>query len=196
MARKKEFDQTEVLTKAMEIFWQQGFEATSVDDLVKRMGINRGSLYDTFEDKHTLFLAVIQHYDNTVINPFLSDLDNACTSGSAKQAIINFFHETVSISIAENQRRGCLVTNAAVELAPHDADAEKSIVNSLKRIESAFYVCLAKARQNREISNKHDLRSLARFLTSSLQGLRVMAKVNQDPKFLFDIVNTIVSVLD
>src|ERR1700730_2144482 len=62
MARQKEFDRDEVLHKAMEVFWSRGYEASSIQDLVKRMGINRQSLYDTFGDKHTLYLQALDRY--------------------------------------------------------------------------------------------------------------------------------------
>lgn len=55
MGRSREFDENVVLQKAMELFWKQGYEKTSLNDLVEHMGIHRRSLYDTFGDKHTLF---------------------------------------------------------------------------------------------------------------------------------------------
>ncbi|WP_246772684.1 TetR/AcrR family transcriptional regulator [Paenibacillus polymyxa] len=68
MSRSKEFDETEVLDKAMQLFWEQGYEKTSMTDLVKHMGIHRRSLYDTFGDKHTLFLMALDRYDNTSVS--------------------------------------------------------------------------------------------------------------------------------
>ena len=67
MARPKEFDRTQALDKAMHLFWQQGYEATSMQDLCNHMGINRGSLYDTYGNKHSLFLEGIQRYIAVII---------------------------------------------------------------------------------------------------------------------------------
>jgi TetR/AcrR family transcriptional regulator, transcriptional repressor for nem operon len=193
MARRKEFNREEVLEKAMETFWCKGYEATSIEDLVKQMGINRGSLYDTFGDKRTLFLEAIAHYDNTVTSKAIAKLQ---APGSAKQAIANYFQELVDRSIADRQRRGCLLTNSVVELGPHDPDAASHLAANLQRLETAFYKALVKARDEGEISYHKDIRALARFFTSSLQGLRVMSKVNPDPLTLRDISHAIVSVLD
>jgi TetR/AcrR family transcriptional repressor of nem operon len=193
MARRKEFDRDEVLEKAMEAFWCQGYEATSIEDLVKHMGINRGSLYDTFRDKRTLFLEAIAHYDNTVTSKAIAELE---APGSAKQAIANYFQSLVERATLDRQRRGCFLTNSVVELAAHDPDAASRLAANLQRLESAFYNALVRAKAEGEISQHKDIRALARFFTSSLQGLRVMSKVNPEPSALQDAANVIVSVLD
>lgn len=193
MARRKEFDRDEVLERAMEAFWYKGYEATSIEELVKQMGINRGSLYDTFGDKRTLFLEAIAHYDNTITSKIIEKLE---APGSAKQAIANYFQELVEKAIADRQRRGCLLTNSVVELGAHDPEAAKYLAANLHRMETAFYKALVRAKAQGEISQHQDLRVLARFLTSNIQGLRVMSKINPDPSTLQDIVDAIVSVLD
>lgn len=193
MARKKEFDREEVLQKAMETFWCQGYEATSMDNLVKQMGINRGSLYDTFGDKRSLFLAAIAYYNDTAISQFVAKLE---APEAAKQAIIDHFQNMIECAVADPKRRGCFVTNTAVELCPHDPDTAALIAGNLQRLENAFYTALVRARDKGEISQAKDLRALARFLTCSWQGLSVVAKVNPDLSILQDIVNAIASVLD
>ena len=193
MARHKEFDKEEVLEKAMTTFWRYGYEGTSIQNLVENMGINRGSIYDTFGDKHSLFLAAIAHYNETVVKKAILALE---APGASKQAIIDRFYSIIDRAVADKDRKGCLLTNTVVELCPHDPDTASRIAADLKRIENAFKKALSTAQQKRELSDKHDLTALARYLTSSLQGLRVISKVNPDPESLRDIAKVALSVLD
>jgi len=193
MPRKKEFDEFEVLNRAMEIFWHKGYEATSVQDLVEEMGINRGSLYGTFSDKRALFLAAIQHYDRTVVSHVVAYLHRP---GSARDAIEEYIRSEVRHAVEDRHRQGCFVTNSAVEVGPHDEEAEEQLCASLKRIESAFYDALVLAKAHGEIRTRRDLKALARFLTSSLQGIRVMSRVNPDREMLTSVADIIIAALD
>lgn len=193
MPRKKEFDEFEVLHRAMEIFWHKGYEATSVQDLVEQMGINRGSLYGTFSDKRALFLAAIQYYDQTVISSVVRVLHNP---GSPRRAIENYIRSVVEGAVQDRERQGCFLTNSAVEVGPHDPEAEERLKASLQRIEAAFLDALIAARQTGEIRTRRDLRDVARFLTSSLQGIRVMSRVNPDRDALNAIADIIIASLD
>lgn len=193
MPRKKEFDEYEVLQRAMEIFWHKGYEATSVQDLVEQMGINRGSLYGTFSDKRALFLAAIQYYDQTIISSVVRVLHSP---GSPRRAIEGYIRSVAEGAAQDRDRQGCFLTNSAVEVGPHDPEAEQRLQASLQRIEAAFLDALIDARQLGEIRTRRDLRDLARFLTSSLQGLRVMSRVNPNRDALMAIADIIIGTLD
>ena len=193
MARKKEFDQDQALEQAMQVFWLKGYEATSIQDLVQQMGINRGSLYDTFGDKRSLFLSAIAFYDAEIVSAILQGLEQP---GSAKQAIHDYLHAFVHRAHSDPQGRGCLITNAAVELSPHDSEVKARVVANLSRIESALCRTLRRAQQQGEISEDKDPKVLARFLLNTLQGLRVITKVDPDPERLQDIVTTTLAILD
>lgn len=193
MARHKEFNREAALIKAMETFWRSGYEGTSMQDLVESMGINRGSLYDTFKDKRSLFLEAVTYYEATVIDSLVKSLE---ASSASKQTIIDYFNGLIDHIEADPEHRGCLITNTAIELCAHDPEAEKRINSNFKRIEQAFYQALLKGQSQGEISPDQDLHALARFLTCNLQGLRVMSRVNPNPKTLQDVVQVIVSVLN
>lgn len=193
MARQKEFDREAVLEKAMDTFWRFGFEGTSIQTLVESMGINRGSLYDTFGDKHSLFEAAITHYEKTKMQDMVDYLQEF---GASKLAIINMFNHLIDQSISDQKPRGCFLTNTAIELCPHNPKIAKKVVMNLKIIEKAFYKVLVNAQEKGEISTKQDLNSIAQYLTSSLQGLRVISKINQEPEFLNNVVKVTLSVLD
>lgn len=193
MARHKEFNQQDALEKAMETFWQHGYEGTSIQDLVKSMGINRGSLYDTFGDKHSLYLAAIAHYDETIVQKIVNRLESPDAS---KQVIMDYFDELVERALDDQTRCGCFMTNAAVELCPHDTEATKRIQTNLQRIENAFYHVLECAKAKGELKSNKDPKALAYYLTCLLQGLRVTAKVNPKREILEDIVQIALSILD
>lgn len=192
MARQKEFDREDVLQKAMDVFWSQGYEATSIQDLVEAMGINRGSLYDTFKDKQTLFRLALAHYDDTIISQAIAKLE---APGASKLETMQFFYRLVEDAVADSRRRGCLITNSAVELAATDPEMAERIAANLKRLEMAFYRALARARDKGEIA-KNDLWALARFCVTCAQGLRVIAKVNPASEALQDTVRVVETTLE
>ncbi len=193
MARHKEFDREVVLEKAMATFWRYGYEGTSVQTLVENMGINRGSIYDTFGDKRSLFLAAIQHYNEAVVKKLIVALE---APDASKQVIIDRFYNLIDRAVADKDRKGCLLVNTAVEVCPHDAHTASQIAADFKRIENAFKKALSRAREKGELSGDRDVTALARYLTCNLQGLRVISKVNPDPKFLRDIAKVALSALD
>src|SRR5262245_10373536 len=101
MARSKEFEINEVLDKAINLFWRQGYEKTSIQDLVDGMGIHRRSLYDTFGDKHQLFMDALNRYNAMTSSKITKRIER---SASVKQAIRQLFEMTISLE--ENQTKG------------------------------------------------------------------------------------------
>jgi len=193
MARKKEFDKEEVLAKAMNTFWRYGYEGTSMQTLVKTMGINRGSLYDTFGDKRSLFQSAIAHYEQTVMEKMITTLK---MPDVGKQTIINLFQDLVIKSLEEQNCYGCFITNTAIELCPDDAETQQRINDDLRSVTLAFEHALNQAQSQGEIPRDRNIACLAQYLTCSIQGLRVMGKVNRDRETLNNIVKVILSVLD
>lgn len=193
MARPREFDHDDVLDKAVEVFWAKGYEATSVQDLVDATGLHRGSIYAAFGSKQQLFIHVLDRYADVVVRKLL-DILEADTSG--KSAIRHFFAAIVEHIVNGGSLRGCLVTNSAVERALSDSDTAEKVGACLTRFESGFYCTLLQAQTAGEVNNARDIRALARFLTSSLQGLLVIGKVQTERKMLEDIVQVTLSVLD
>ena len=185
MPRPPEFEREVVLDRAMRAFWSRGYEATSIQHLVERTGIQRGSLYGAFGDKRALFLAAIEHYDRVMTAKLLATLD---APGSGLGAIRRFFRLKVDAAQERSRPRGCLVTNSATELASRDRRTASRIGATLGRIEAAFHRAVIRGQQAGEIDPERDARALARFLTSSAQGLSVMAKASPERAPLEDIV--------
>ncbi|WP_067728762.1 TetR/AcrR family transcriptional regulator [Oceanobacillus damuensis] len=191
MARIKEYDENEVLQKAMVLFWEQGYEKTSIQDLVTHMGIHRRSIYDTFGDKHTLFMRALDRYDEVIgtkIDSQVKSLD------SVKQAIRRLFE----IAIYKNEKKpiGCLTVNTAVELFLHDEEIAEKVVDSFSKTERLLNELLLRGQTLGEISHHHDAEKLSQFMHNSLVGLRVLAKTSDDKEKLESIIDMTLSVLD
>ena len=193
MARPKEFDREQALDRAMAAFWSKGYEATSIEDLVARMGIQRGSLYGTFGDKRSLFLSALDRYQRVVARELFDALE---APGSGLAAIRRFFRLRVESALDRRRPAGCLVTNSAVELSGRDRGAAARVGGSLAKMEGAFLRALERARAAGELPAARDLRALARFLTSSAQGLSVMAKALPDRAILDDVVSVVLAALE
>lgn len=191
MARKKEFDPEKALDKAMNIFWLKGYDATSVDDLCTAMGIKRGSLYDTFGDKRTLFLKSLNRYTqkNDESSDFLDELD------SALEAISTIFYSALEEAINDPHCRGCFMVNTITELAAIDIEIANFGKDQGVKFEKSFYDLLVRAEKNGEIEVNQDLHAKAQFLVNAFFGLRVTAKVNQNRMALENIVKTTLSIL-
>jgi TetR/AcrR family transcriptional repressor of nem operon len=190
--RPPEFEREVVLDRAMRAFWSRGYEATSIQHLVERTGIQRGSLYGAFGDKRALFLAAIEHYDRVMTAKLLATLD---APGSGLGAIRRFFRLKVAAAQERSRPRGCLVTNSATGLASRDRRTASRIGATLGRIEAAFHRAVIRGQQAGEIDPERDARALARFLTSSAQGLSVMAKASPERAPLEDIVKVTLEVV-
>jgi TetR/AcrR family transcriptional repressor of nem operon len=193
MPRQREFDREVALDRAMDAFWTKGYAATSVEDLVTRMRIQRGSLYATFGDKRSLFLQALERYQRVVARELLEALE---APGSGLAAIRRFFRLRVERALDRSRPPGCLVTNSAVELARRDRGAADRVGGSLARLEAAFLRALERARARGELASTGDLRALARFLTSSAQGLSVMAKAFPERRVLEDVVGVVLAALE
>ncbi|WP_425671194.1 TetR/AcrR family transcriptional regulator [Bacillus subtilis] len=191
MARSKEFDEKAVLRKAMEVFWEQGYEKTSMQDLVNHMGIHRRSIYDTFGDKRSLFLASLNHYEELVVNEMESIISR---TSSIKQAIRDVF--IFVLNSIEQYPKGCLSVNAAIELSLLDKEIGRIVTKMFNRTEDMFNNLIKRGQTSGEISKEIDSDNISRFLHNNLVGIRVLIKTNYSKKELEGIITLALSVLD
>lgn len=192
MARTREFDESVALERAMERFWSHGYEATSVQDLVESMGVNRGSLYATFGDKRDLFERALEHYDAQYRAKRLEQLAEA---HPPREAIEAFFRTVVEDSLDDRRRRGCFIVNTALELAAHDAEMQARVARSLKAIEGFFRRLIVHAQDAGAIDPEKDARALASLLLGALLGIRVLARARPERKLLKRIADTALEAL-
>jgi TetR/AcrR family transcriptional repressor of nem operon len=184
MARPRGFDREEVLDRAVELFWTHGYDRTSVQDLVDSMGIQRGSLYAAFGDKHQLFLEALDRYEERF---YQSMRELMSASDSPEEGIRRVFEAVLVDCACDDGTKGCFITNAAVALADSDPDTAARVRSNLGRVEETFFEALSPVRA--------DARALARFLTNSFQGLRVLSKCCVDHGILRDAVEVTLLVL-
>jgi len=193
MARTKDFDENEVLTKAIQLFWHKGYNATSMQDLVDGLGISRSSLYDTYSDKHTLFLKALESYQkagNAKINDILDQ------STSAKETVIKLMELATNDLVGDKQQKGCFMVNAEVEVAPHDQAVNKLVCQNEQQMENAFFQVIKNGQESGEIKNAQDALVLAKFIFNAVKGMQVTAKSSPDATSFSNIIKLTVAVLD
>lgn len=192
MARPKTFNKEEVIDKAVEVFWAKGYEATSIQDLIDAMGIQRGSLYGTFGSKQQLFLKSLDRYGVVVVNKLLELLES---KPSAIESIELFFAQLVEHLLTAGDLRSCLITNSAIERGLRDDETKQQVLYLLNQLEKGFYKTLLRANKNNELPSQLDLKMIANYLTSSMQGLLVMGKVCSERSVLEGINLVTLSIL-
>jgi len=173
MPRPKQFDPDKILDQAMRLFWQKGYEATSIQDLVETLGVNRFSLYDSFGDKRSLFLRSLERYTDQVFARSLIELE---ASELGLVAIENYFATLARFAGSSGSRRGCLLVNTAVEQASHDRATHTYVKDQYERVEQAFKGALLRAQAKGELRPGPDLTDRARSLVLVAQGCLVSMK--------------------
>ena len=182
MARPVEFDEDKVLTNAMEQFWKEGYEASSVRKLLDCTGINRGTLYNSFGDKDTFFRACVEYYNTIVqkqIESSLKDENLSCWN-----AIEAYFEETIS-NVSQKQRAmGCMLVNSLCESVNQNRVLRKLVRDSLMLIRKEFLVRLSEAKANKKLKKGLGIDFAADVLMNTLYGLRVNSRSGRETKQL------------
>ena len=192
MGRARQFQEEAALEKAMLLFWEKGYEATSLSELTEVMGLSRSSFYDTFGSKKALFISALNRYQANKHGQIIAILEGNLPG---KRAIENVFKVYLDIAANEGGRKGCFVSNSAVEMAPHSPEVETKVSLAIDRMELAFARAIKRGQENGAIPNYKNPTALARFLVSCVNGLVVMTKAGADNETLNDIVNESLSGL-
>ena len=168
MARPRQFDETQVVEKLMQVFWDKGYEATSMQDLVAASGLLKGSLYGAFGDKQNMYLTALRHYDRTRIQAGIDMLDG---EGSARQKIARLFDNVIESTKRDIFAGGCFLCNASLEKAVTDKQVKSEVKTTIRRLKLAIMEALAT-----HCENEDQAASLAAFIISAYFGTRVLAK--------------------
>ncbi|MFF1909087.1 TetR/AcrR family transcriptional regulator [Kitasatospora sp. NPDC058218] len=196
MARTKEFDPDTALQAALELFWRRGYEATSMAELVEELGIARASIYATFGSKRELYLRALERYGEQHNPVLLAELSQPGPVLPAVRGLVRRFAREAGEDGADGPRRGCFVTNTAVELAPHDPDAARRVAASLGHLETVLTAALVRAEAQGELPGGRDPRALARMLLVLMQGMRVIGKAGDGAARLRDAAEQALALLD
>ncbi|MDH5230595.1 MAG: TetR/AcrR family transcriptional regulator [Gammaproteobacteria bacterium] len=190
---QKQFDIDAALDRALAVFWRQGFELTSVQDLVNGMGVNRASLYDTFGNKSELYKKALQRYIEQALTKTRDMLLNS--EGTAEQRLMNYF-----LGLNEQHKNGehhfgCFLNNTAVELGPHYPEFAQQVRSAWQAMEIIFCRLLDEAVAKGELSKDLDTAAIAATINMMLQGVSVMAKAGTPEQHLGQIIGTVMSLL-
>jgi TetR/AcrR family transcriptional repressor of nem operon len=193
MARPREFDADTAIDRAMEIFWSNGYETTSLDDLCEVMQLSRSSLYATFGSKRNLLLLSVDRYVEQR-NPLLAAA--LAQPLPVREAFAALARQFIDQIVSGPGRRGCFLGNCAAELPRGDRAALARVRRGLEATQATFADALDRARARGELRPDADVQALARFMMSGFQGLRLVGKVNSDRAVLEDIITTMLECLE
>jgi AcrR family transcriptional regulator len=192
MARPVEFNRDEVLDRAMDIFWEKGYEATSLQDLIDSMDLSKSSFYNTFESKHNLFTETLRRYNDCMTRPLAEALNN---SVSGIDFIVSVFNEVIDQANTPIGMKGCFLMNTAAEFARNDPAIGDILESGFNKIEVIFLRAIEKAQSLGEIPNDKDASALANFLVCNMSGLKTMAKAGIKHTRLKHIADTVIDSL-
>jgi len=193
LARPQAFDTSQVLYKALGAFWNKGYEATSLSELIGVMGLSKSSLYATFGGKRELFLAAFDLYreDRRV------ELYAILNEGEARAAIERYFRLILTDASRPGFANGCMSINQAVELAPHDPEVRSRVQGDFDMLENALAETVERGQVEGTIRlQKNSSRLLARILMISFPGLQVMVRAGKSAEWLDEALAAFISVLD
>jgi TetR/AcrR family transcriptional repressor of nem operon len=192
MARPREFDEGLVLEAAVQCFWAQGYEATSVKDLMESSGLTAASLYNAYGDKRAIFRTAFDRYIEHSIGARIQ----RCQDLPPREAIRSFFDDILQRSLCDREHKGCMLVNSALELAPHDPEFREVIAGVLTRIETFFRTYAEKGQADGTITRSKSASTLAHHLLGVLMGIRVLARVRPERPLLEGAIGAALASLD
>lgn len=193
MARPRKFNEERVIERAMHLFWRNGFEATSLSDLLRVTGLSKSSLYGSFGDKRSLFMASLDAYRQQRRARLRAVLAGGPT---ARDAIESFLRGIIRDAANPDGAYGCMICNEAVEFGASDEEMHRIVLDDFNEIEDAFAATIVLGQQDGSIASTSEPRKLARFLTTTMQGLQVMIRAQAEPARLQDTIDITINALD
>lgn len=192
MARPREFDEEKVLELAVEQFWERGYEATSIRDLAQAMGLTTASVYNAFGDKRAVYRRALDFY---VERSFI-DRVGRFESKLPLLAIKAFFDEIIERSLGDVKRKGCMLVNSALEVAPHDEEFQRVVAEVLVQVEGFFLRCVKRGQEGGTINDRQSASDLAGALLSTLLGIRVLARTRPEKNLLEGLIRPVLGMLE
>jgi len=192
VGRPLQFDPDRALESAMQLFWKKGYEATSLQDLLKVTGLSKSSLYKEFGSKHALFERSIELYRGDMVQ---SLEDMLSKSASGLEFIEQFFQEVVKETRGRNARRGCLVMNTATEFAQSDPVISKLVKRGTTSFRNTFEKAVLRAQAEGDLPETKNSKMLATYLMTSMSGLKTQIKAGATADEVKSITKIILSAL-
>ena len=192
MPRPPGFERHDVLQKATETFWERGYGATSISDLVAATGLQPGSIYAAFGSKKGIFLEVLDEYGNSFLGEVRRTLQ---CEASSLDAIRAFLEAVAEDTIQQDGARGCLLVNATLEMSQHEPDIAQKLCQHTNKLRLVLLEALSDARDAGEIPLDSNPEALSIFLVNNLWGMRVMCRNGPSRMSLQAVVDNVMKTL-
>jgi TetR/AcrR family transcriptional repressor of nem operon len=192
MARPREFDEKKVLVLAVEHFWVHGYEATSIRDLARAMGLTTASIYNAFGDKRAVYRKALDFY----VEQSFVDRVGRFETKPPREAIEAFFGEIIQRSLGDARRKGCMLVNSALEVAPHDPEFQRVISGVLIQVEAFFTRCVLAGQRDGTIGSGQSAPDMGRALLGALLGIRVLSRTRPERDLLEGLVKPVFALLE
>lgn len=192
MGRPKEFDSDRAIAEAMDVFWAQGYSATSPQQLADRLHIGKGSLYHAFGSKRQLFDLALRHYLELRVEGLTYWLAG---TGPAKDRLREALLFFVKSALDDPDGRGCLATNSAVEFGRLDEAVATQVRGLFDQVEGVFEALVDRGQREGDIRSDIDAKALASMLLNTVTGLQVLSRLEPGPDRLNRVVDTALALL-
>ena len=174
VGRPREFDIEQVLDAAMHAFWAKGYEATSLADLMQATGLHKGSLYQTFGDKHALFVQALKRYLEDMRRQKNALLKEAPTP---LDGVTNVAHRMLDIADDDcTCPKGCLAVNTLVELAPHDSEVQQVMAAHMQHMRRSLEETVSRAQEAGQLGRQRSPEVIAALIMTFMAGLATTLK--------------------
>ena len=193
MARNRQFDETQALAAAMRVFWEKGFEGTSIQDLEDAMGLGRTSIYNAFGNKRALFERTMVCYKESVMAALFTDMDGA---PDIREGVRRLLNSALNIHFDAGNPGGCLVVLSVLEGVQHDAQSRASLQQTLHDLKHALQLRLTRAKKAGELDSGLDTAATATTIATTMTGMMVMGQANFTRTALKKTINQVVDLLD
>ena len=193
MPRARQFDEQEILQKAMNLFWERGYHETSIKDLIEHLGINNASIYNAFGGKKQLFYRAFDHYRSIQaqgLKGFLSTQENI------RKGLGLVFQKIITDDCLDETCKGCLIVTTSTELIPMDPHLQSLIKEHKHTMEEIFVDFLKKGVDTGQVSREIDIAMISRLLYTLMMGLRVLGKTKPNPEESLASAQAVISLLD
>ena len=157
------------------------------------MGLTGASLYNAFGDKRSLYRRALDCYVEQGFGDRIGRFERKLPP---REALGAFFAEIVERSLSDKQRKGCMLVNSALEMAPHDPEFQRVVADVLVQVEGFFLRCVSAGQSDGTISGAQSAKDLARLLLSTLLGLRVLARTRPERELLEGVLRPVLAMLD
>lgn len=193
MARTREFDERQALVAAMLVFWEKGFEATSIQDLEDAMGLKRTSIYNAFGNKRQIFNRILQCYKESVMSALFVAMDEA---PNIREGLKRLLNGALDIHFDTDNPGGCLVVLSVLESGQHDEASSDELVQTIQDLKAGLQQRLKKAKQRGELSPDLDVAVTATTIASTMTGMMVLGKAHFTRASLNRTIKQVLSLLD